>query len=58
MKKLNDEELEKVLGGSSTIITSSIINSIINVIRLLEEGGYKFGSGVRRLSEGNLCPLE
>jgi len=58
MKKLNDLELENVLGGNSSIINSSIINAVVNVIKLLEEGGVKFGSAIRRISEGNLCPLD
>lgn len=58
MRKLNDKELEKVLGGDSTSISSSVINAIVNVVKLLEEGGIKFGSAIRRIGEGNLCPLE
>ena len=58
MRKLNNNELEKVLGGNSTIISSSVINAIVNVVKLLEEGGIKVGSAIRRIGEGNLCPLE
>ena len=58
MRKLNNNELEKVLGGNSTIISSSVINAIINVVKILEEGGIKVGSAIRRIGEGNLCPLE
>lgn len=58
MRKLNNNELEKVLGGNSTTISSSVINAIINVVKILEEGGIKVGSAIRRIGEGNLCPLE
>ena len=58
MKKLNDNELEKILGGDSTTISSSVINAVVNVIKLLEESGVKFGSAIRRIGEGNLCPLD
>ena len=58
MKELNDNELEKVLGGNSTTISSSVINAVVNVIKLLEEGGIKVGSAIRRIGEGNLCPLD
>ena len=58
MKELNDKELEKVLGGNSTTISSSVINAVVNVIKLLEEGGIKVGSAIRRIGEGNLCPLD
>ena len=58
MNRLKDNELENILGGTSTTITSSMINAVINVVKLLEEGGYKFGSAIRRISEGSLCPLE
>lgn len=58
MKKLDDSELEEILGGNSTTISSSVINAVVNVIKLLEEGGIKFGSAIRRIGEGNLCPLD
>ena len=58
MKKLDDSELEEILGGNSTTISSSVINAVINVIKLLEEGGVKIGSAIRRIGEGNLCPLD
>ena len=58
MKELNDKELEEVLGGNSTTISSSVINAIVNVVKLLEEGGIKVGSAIRRIGEGNLCPLD
>ena len=58
MKKLNDNELEKVLGGNSTTISSTFINAVVNVVKLLEDVGIKVGFAIRRIGEGNLCPLE
>lgn len=57
MKKLKQETLDTTYGGTTTI-TGPIINAIVNVIRVLKEAGYGLGSGIRRISENNLCPLE
>ena len=58
MKKIDETELDNIKGGTNSTITSSMINAIVNVVELLEESGYRFGSAIRRLSEGNLCPLD
>ena len=56
MEIIKEEELNNIYGGSS--ISGTIINSIINVIELLRDAGYSLGSGIRRISEKNLCSLE
>ena len=58
MKKIDDIDLESIKGGNTSTITSSMINAIVNVVELLEESGYRIGSALRRLGEGNLCPLD
>ena len=56
MKEISEENLEKIEGGSS--ITGPIINAISNLIGMLRDAGYSLGSGIRRISEKNLCPLK
>ena len=58
MKKIEEKELDNIYGGTTSSISSSMINAVVNVVKLLEEGGIKVGSSIRRLSEGHLCPLE
>ncbi len=57
MKKIEGKELDKIVGGATTI-SGPIINAIVNVIRVLKDAGYSLGSGIRRISENNLCPLD
>ncbi len=39
-------------------ISGPIINAVVAVIKVLQEAGYGLGSGIRRIAEGNICPLE
>lgn len=57
MKKIENENLDKICGGTTTI-SGPIINAVVNVIRVLKEAGYSLGSGIRRISENNICPLD
>ena len=57
MKEIEKEKLDMISGGNTTI-SGPIINAIVNVIKVLKEAGYSLGSGIRRISENNLCPLE
>ena len=57
MKELNEEKLNEIYGGA-TSITGQVLNAIVNVYKILKEAGYSMGSGIRRISEDNLCPLE
>lgn len=56
MKKIDNLELDKVVGGES--ISGSVINAFINIIKVLMDAGRSVGSAIRRVSEGNLCPLD
>lgn len=56
MKVIENSELSKIIGG--TTITTTVINSFVNVIKILKEVGYSLGSGIRRISENNICPLD
>lgn len=57
MNQLSDEKLDKISGGSDSI-TGTVLSSIVKLIELLENAGYKLGSGIRRLAEDDVCPLE
>lgn len=57
MKELNENKLDSIKGGN-TSITGPIINALVNVIETLKNAGYSLGSGIRRISEDELCPLK
>ena len=57
MKTISDDNLDSIYGGTTTI-TGPIINAVVNVIKVLKEAGYSLGSGIRRISEDKMCPLE
>ena len=57
MSKINECELDNIIGGGDTI-TGTILNAFTNIIKILYEAGEGLGSSLRRISEGNLCPLE
>lgn len=56
MEELNEEKLNNISGGGS--ITGPIINAVGNLIGMIRDAGYSLGSGIRRLSDNNLCPLK
>ena len=57
MNPLTEENIESVYGGNVSI-TGPIINGLVSIIKLLRDAGYALGSGIRRISEGNLCSLK
>lgn len=57
MSRLEGSELEKIVGGSTTV-SGTILNAFVNIIKFLYEAGEGVGSSIRRFSEDNLCPLE
>lgn len=58
MKVISDDNLKDLYGGSSNSISGTIINAFTNIIKLLADAGRGLGSSLRRIGEGNLCPLE
>jgi len=56
LREISEEELLTIVGGGE--LTASIINALTNVLKLLYEVGNGLGSAIRRIGEGNLCPLE
>ena len=57
MDKINEEELDKIIGGSSTI-TGTVLNAFTTIIKFIYEVGEGIGSSFRRMSDGDLCPLK
>lgn len=57
MKILDNESLEKIKGGDS-YVSGPIISAVVTIIKLLQDAGYRVGSGFRRINEEELCPLK
>lgn len=58
MKKIEEKRLDEITGGQIENVTGPIVNAITSIINLLKEAGYSIGSGIRRITENSLCPLE
>lgn len=59
IKTINNKELDSLVGGTvASYISSAIVNAFTNVIKVLMDAGHEFGSSLRRISEGSLCPLK
>ena len=56
MTRIEEEKLDTIHGGNTTI-SGPIISALTTIIKILKEAGYAVGSGVRRIAEDNLCPL-
>jgi hypothetical protein len=54
MKKLEAAELKNIYGGT---ITGTLINSITKGVNTFLALGRAVGSSIRRLGDGNICPL-
>ena len=57
MKKIEVTELDEICGGNVSI-TGPIITGLVSIIKILKDAGYALGSGLRRIGENNLCPLD
>jgi len=57
MERINDNRLDNIKGGTNTI-TGPIISAITGIINILKDAGFALGSGIRRISEDDLCPLK
>ena len=57
IEKIALEKLETITGGT-TSISGTILNAFKSIVELLRGAGYALGSGIRRIGEDNLCPLE
>ncbi len=57
IKKISDEELNIINGGSNSV-TSGIINACTNLIKVLYSAGEGVGSAIRRIHDDDLCPTK
>ena len=58
MEKIDDAKMCAITGGDSGYVSGPIINAVVAVIKVLQEAGYNLGSGMRRIVEGEMCPLK
>ena len=56
MDKVLDKELDKIIGGSS--VSGTLLNAFTTIIKFIYEVGEGIGSSLRRIGEGDLCPLK
>lgn len=56
MKNLNETEMINVTGGANGI-TSSAINALARLVSTIYTLGRAIGSSIRRVYNGNTCPL-
>lgn len=54
MKYLTNEELMCVTGGG---ISATLINAAARLVNTVYDIGRAFGSAIRRITSGNVCPL-
>ena len=57
MKDIKENELQKISGGDS-YITGPVLNGVVTIMKLIRDAGYDLGSGIRRMSEDEVCPLK
>ena len=55
MVKEEKEKLKNVYGGES--ITGPVVEGLESIIQLLYGAGKSVGEAIRRLTEGQVCPL-
>lgn len=51
---MSKEELQNINGGS---VSATLINSLARGITALFDLGQAFGSAIRRIKDGKICPL-
>lgn len=56
MKKTNEKELEQIIGGTN--FTGALVNSLVSLMQTIMDTGNRIGSAIRRITEGNMCPLD
>lgn len=56
MEQLKEGDLLLIKGGATS--NSTLINAFTNVFKILYEAGMGMGSSIRRLHDGDLCPLK
>ncbi|MBQ2909733.1 MAG: hypothetical protein IJE53_02885 [Bacilli bacterium] len=57
MKKIEEEKLEMISGGGTTI-TGTLVSAISEVFKVLYDAGHAVGSSIRRMNDKSLCPID
>lgn len=57
MEKIEEEKLDKISGGGTTI-TGTLISAVGDVMKVLYDAGHAVGSSIRRMNDKSLCPIE
>lgn len=57
MIPLKENTSRNVVGGSN-YVSGTVINALVNVIKLLMDAGQTVGSSIRRVADHNVCPLK
>ena len=57
LKKININKLDNIIGGGDTL-SATVVRAFIDVIELFVDAGRGVGSAIRRIAEGNICPLK
>lgn len=58
MKPVENNTLKKIVGGSSTTLSGTILNQLNKLITILVDSGKSLGSSIRRISEDKVCSLK
>ena len=56
MDRVDDAFLDNVVGGSN--VSGTLMNAFTSIVKFIYEVGEGIGSSIRRISEGDLCPLK
>ena len=56
MDRVDDAFLDNVVGGST--VSGTLMNAFTSIVKFIYEVGEGIGSSIRRISEGDLCPLK
>ena len=56
MDRVDDVFLDNVVGGSN--VSGTLMNAFTSIVKFIYEVGEGIGSSIRRISEGDLCPLK
>jgi bacteriocin-like protein len=55
MRKLNNNELNEIIGGAS--LSGTLINAFVRGINALLDLGRSLGNAIRRINSKSICPL-
>lgn len=57
MTPIKEDTARNIIGGSN-YVSGTVINALVNVIKLLMDAGQTVGSSIRRVVDHNVCPLK